>query len=327
MEARDSSAELQRLTGEFMIAYSDLWKQTFDMHWSGVRIYKTPSDIVAMQEIVVETEPTLIVETGVQWGGSSLLFASLLDLVGSPGKVVGIDIDLERADSRVRSHPRIELLEGSSTDPAIIERVRELAEGERVMVDLDSDHAAAHVIEELRLLGPLVTEGCYLVVEDTFTTIPSTHPEYRPGPLDALEAWFEQDRPQFELDRWRERFLTTTNPRGYLRRVGGATSAADAWRPRACLVGGLEDPPPHPSLELDAESLGKATSGSGDERYESAKHGADVEHMWRALESQRARAVELEDRLEAIRRSRAHRFYRALRRVPGMRNFLSRPPR
>ena len=310
-----------------MVAYSDLWDQTFNLHWLGVPITKTPADMIALQEIVVETEPTLIVETGVMSGGSALLFASILDLLGTGGRVIGIDVDLDGVAAKVRDHPRIELLEGSSTDPKIVEHVRAAAEGQRVMVDLDSDHSADHVLEELRLLSPLVSEGCYLVVEDSFITIPSNHPAYPPNPLDAIETWFDRDRPPFEVDRWRERFLITTNPLGFLRRTTESGGSNNSWKPRECVVGELEDPPPNPVLtRADTAEPDQLTPGPTAKRDATARYGAEPEQLWTALAEERSRANHLQEDLETITSSRGYRWYATLRALPGLRR-IGPPPR
>ena len=163
-------AEVERVSREFTKVFHDLRKQTFSTTtWLGVSLVKTPNDILVMQQIINETKPQLIVETGVYLGGSALLFASLMDLLGIDGKVIAVDIDLAAVRDPVREHPKIELIEGSSVDPEIVSRIRaEANECERVMVDLDSDHRAHHVLEELRTYSPLVTPGCYLIVEDSF---------------------------------------------------------------------------------------------------------------------------------------------------------------
>jgi hypothetical protein len=139
----------------------------------------------------------------------------------------------------VREHPRIELLEGSSTDPGIVSEIRSRARGRRVMVDLDSDHRAHHVLEELRLYSPLVAPGCYLVVEDGFLGGRPVRPDAVPGPSEALDAWFGED-PPFEPDRWHERYLLTQNPRGYLRRVGAGAGEPRPPRPDHFLTASLE---------------------------------------------------------------------------------------
>ena len=215
-----TAAEVERVAREFTLVYHDLKEQTFGTTtWLGVPLVKTPADILAFQQIISETRPDLIVETGVYVGGSALLFASIQELLGIDGRVIAVDVDLSVVNDRVREHPRIELIEGSSTDPEVVSQIRAAARGKRVMVDLDADHRAHHVLEELQTYSPLVTPGCYLVVEDGFLGGRPVRPDAVPGPSEALEAWLAED-PPFEVDRWRERYLLTQNPRGYLRRHG-----------------------------------------------------------------------------------------------------------
>jgi cephalosporin hydroxylase len=187
------------------------WKNTF---WLGHLTEKCPLDLWIYQEIVYEMRPDVIVETGTGGGGSALFLASICDLVGH-GEIVTIDI----AEVPGRpSHPRIRYVKGSSTDERTLERVREPASSaSRVMVVLDSDHSRDHVLAELRLYGPLVTPGHYMVVEDTNVNGHPVRSDFGPGPAEAVEE-FLGENDAFEIDPAREKFLMTFNPRGYLRK-------------------------------------------------------------------------------------------------------------
>jgi cephalosporin hydroxylase len=209
----------------FTALYHELRDQTLGRtRWLGVTVVKSPADLLVLQEIVAETRPNLIIETGVLAGGFTYYLATLFDLLGIDGQVIGVDVDLSPVNPYIANHPRIELIEGSSTDPAVVETLRERARGRRVMVDLDSDHRAEHVERELRALAPLVTPSCYLVVEDTWFGRTVRFDQGR-GPADALRAWLAEDQP-FEIDRWRERLLLTHNAGGYLRRLGAKGGGA-----------------------------------------------------------------------------------------------------
>jgi cephalosporin hydroxylase len=187
-----------------------------DPKWLGVPSMKCPFDLWIYQEILHETKPDCILETGTMHGGSALYLASVLDLLGS-GQVVSIDI---KRDAGWPAHPRVTYLTGSSTSPEILDEVRKkIAGAARVMVILDSDHTRAHVLEELRLYAPLVTKGCYLIVEDTNINGRPVFPGFGPGPGEAVDE-FLPAHPEFERDASRERFLVTYNPGGYLRRRG-----------------------------------------------------------------------------------------------------------
>jgi cephalosporin hydroxylase len=203
---------------QFTALYHELRDQTLGRtRWLGVTVVKSPADLLILQEIVAETRPNLIIETGVLAGGSAFFFATLLDLLEIDGKVIGVDVDLSAVNPYIRDNPRIELIEGSSTDPAVVDTLRERAEGHRVMVDLDSDHRAEHVAGELRALASLVTPQCYLVVEDTWMGR-TVRFDQGAGPADALDGWLAEGQP-FEVDRWRERLLLTGMAGGYLRRL------------------------------------------------------------------------------------------------------------
>jgi len=185
-----------------------------DTRWLGRPAAKCPLDLWVYQEILCETRPDLVIETGTAAGGSALFLASVLDLLGG-GRVLSIDIE-DRADRP--EHDRIRYLLGSSTDEEIVDTVRGLAGAARTMVVLDSDHAKGHVLAELRAYSPFVSRGCYVVVEDTNVNGHPVRREFGPGPMEAVDEFLAAGAP-FEVDASREKFFMTFNPRGYLRRV------------------------------------------------------------------------------------------------------------
>ena len=190
---------------------SGVWHRS---RWLGTATLRNPLDLWIYQEIIVETRPDLIVETGTHSGGSALYLASICDLAGR-GEVLSIDINPARDD--YPSHPRITYIGGrSSTDPDIVAQVAARSDGRRTMVILDSEHAQRHVAAELDAYAALVSPGCYLVVEDS--NIGPIRPDLLPGPMEAIGP-FVAAHPEFEVDPSRERFMVTFSPRGYLRRL------------------------------------------------------------------------------------------------------------
>lgn len=202
---------------------------SYQWSWLGLPVIQMPPDIVAIQEVIWDTRPQLVIETGIARGGSLVLSASILELIGE-GSVLGIDIDI-RAHNRtaIEAHPlarRIRMIEGSSLDEEVVGEARRLAtEAERVMVILDSDHTHDHVLAELRAYAPLVTVGQFLVVADTFVEeIPAQEHRPRPwgpgnNPATALRAWLDESKG-FEPDSFvNAKLLLTASPGGYLRRV------------------------------------------------------------------------------------------------------------
>jgi cephalosporin hydroxylase len=184
-----------------------------DTYWFGVPIQKSPLDCWTYQEILHEQRPDLIVETGTYLGGSALFFGHLFDLLGH-GRVLTIDLQLRgRVD-----HPRVTQLEGDALSPEILAKVEAAAaDARRVLVVLDDDHSAPHVLRELQTYGRFVTPGSYLVVEDTNVNGHPVFPEHGPGPMEAVHEFLATDR-SFEIDRSREKFLLTYFPDGWLRK-------------------------------------------------------------------------------------------------------------
>lgn len=229
IEAMAKDKELQRKSLDWML-HADKYKYTYNFQWLGRPIIKFPSDIVVSQEIIWQVKPDLIVETGIAHGGSVIFSASMMELLGGAGRVVGIDIDI-RAHNRheIETHPmakRITMIEGSSTAPAVLAQVREIAKGcERVMVFLDSLHTHEHVARELALYAPLVSIGSYLVLPDTFIEhFPKGYYADRPwdvgnNPMTAMRD-FLQRNPNFEIDQETCGKLAITEAiDGYLKRT------------------------------------------------------------------------------------------------------------
>lgn len=207
--------------------YSYLWS------WMGAPIIQMPADVMATQEVIWNTQPDIIIETGVARGGSVLFMASLLELIGK-GQVIGVDIDI-RPHNRdtIETHPmskRVTLIEGPSTHSDVVKAVSDqIPEGAKVMVVLDSDHSRDHVLDECRTYGPLVTPGCYMVVADTMIG----HVAEKDSPQNRSKSWFAGNEPLsalndfmaecelFEVDPvLNGKLVLSSSPGGYVRRKG-----------------------------------------------------------------------------------------------------------
>ena len=145
-------------------------KYVYSFAWMGRPIIQLPEDMVRLQEVIWDLKPDVLIETGVAHGGSLIFYASLFEAMGK-GRVVGIDIEIRKHNrDAIEAHPmfkRIELLEGSSIAPEIVEQVKALVKpGETVLIALDSNHTKAHVLDELRAYAPLVSVGSYIVATD-----------------------------------------------------------------------------------------------------------------------------------------------------------------
>jgi cephalosporin hydroxylase len=145
-------------------------KYVYGFSWFGRPIIQLPEDLVRIQEVIYRVEPDVIIETGVAHGGSLVFYAGLCKAMDR-GRVIGIDVEIRKHNrAALEAHPlfdRITLVEGSSIDPAVVDRVRDMVEpNERVLVILDACHAKDHVSAELEAYAPLVTRGSYIVATD-----------------------------------------------------------------------------------------------------------------------------------------------------------------
>lgn len=177
--------------------------------WIGQGVAKCPLDLWVYQEILTETLPDLLIETGTSIGGSALFFASVFDILNR-GHVITVDKD---SYPNQRVHPRITYLVGSSIDPEIVAIIQARAHGLKVMVALDSLHTYTHVKAELAAYAGLVSPGCYLVVEDT-----NVDESWAKPAAHAAADEFVKDNPDYEVDIRREAHLLTFNPGGWIRR-------------------------------------------------------------------------------------------------------------
>ena len=220
-------------------------RYTYHFSSLGRPLIQFPQDMVAVQELIWKERPDLIIETGIAHGGSLIMSASQLAMLDycdaveqkksldpmiTKRRVLGIDIDI-RAHNReaIEAHPmghRIDMIEGSSIEPAVVAQVRKIAaQHERVLVLLDSNHTHEHVLAELEAYAPLVSPGSYCVVFDTLIEDmpPGSYPD-RPwdvgnNPKTAVTEFLRRDG-RFEIDRDIEaKIQITVAPDGYLRRV------------------------------------------------------------------------------------------------------------
>jgi cephalosporin hydroxylase len=243
--ANGSNVPLNQATTEFMRA-SLHSKYSYNFAWLGRPIIQYPQDMAAMQELIWQIKPDLIIETGIAHGGSLILSASMLALLdmceaiesgqsidprASRRKVLGLDIDI-RAHNReaIEAHvmaSRIQMIQGSSIAPEVIEQVHQVAAGyQRILVCLDSNHTHDHVLAELEAYAPLTSKGSYCVVFDTIVEdMPAEmFPDrpWGPGNNPKTAVWeYLESHPEFEIDKSiQHKLLITVAPDGFLKRVG-----------------------------------------------------------------------------------------------------------
>lgn len=243
IDGDDGSATYDLYSAEAFKIVADQWvklgwvqKYSYGFSWLGRPIIQLPDDMIRIQEAIWQIQPDVIVETGIAHGGSLIFYASLFELIGK-GRVIGLDIDI-RSHNReaIEAHPlsrRITMIEGSSTAPSTVERVRSLIGPEdKVMLILDSDHSRDHVAAELDCYADLVTPGSYILSQDGVMKLVAGMP--RAGedwaddnPITAVEAFLSK-RPDFTLSlppRLFDETLGTPecshHPVGWIRRSNG----------------------------------------------------------------------------------------------------------
>lgn len=229
LEANSNNTSLKAAAKAFNDA-SNSNQYSYNFSWMGRPIIQYPQDIIAMQEIIWEVKPDLIIETGIAHGGSLIYYASLLELIGK-GEVLGIDIDIRKHNrEEIEKHSmfkRIKMIEGSSIDENIVAEVKLIAQGKRnILVVLDSNHTFDHVLRELQMYSPLVSLGSYIVVFDTIVEdLPANYfKEKRPwgignNPKTAVHE-FLKSNTNFIIDSSIDnKLLISVAPEGYLKRI------------------------------------------------------------------------------------------------------------
>jgi len=244
VNAMPSNQALSESAAAFMRESADS-KYSYNFSWLGRPIIQYPQDLVAMQELIWQIKPDLVIETGIAHGGSLIFSASqlaqldlcdaieaetLIDPRSSKRKVLGIDIDI-RAHNRfaIEAHPmasRIQMIQGSSIAPEIIAQVKAIAASyKRVLVFLDSNHTHHHVLEELEAYANLTSVGSYCCVFDTIVEdMPADmYPDrpWGPGNNPKTAVWeYLKFHPEFEVDKSiQNKLLITVAPDGYLKRM------------------------------------------------------------------------------------------------------------
>lgn len=240
-QGRDATLKSQSLR---WLTLANEKKYSYHFSWLGRPIIQYPQDIVAMQELIWKVKPDLIIETGIAHGGSLVLHASMLALIeycdaAAEGRkidplkpqrtIIGIDIDI-RPHNRflIQNHPlanHIEMIEGSSISDEVLTEVKNRVKNHsKILVVLDSNHTHDHVMQELNLYSPFVSQGSYLVVFDTvIDDLPATmfpNRDWGPGdnPKTAVHQFLTRDN-RFEIDKSIDnKLLISVAPDGFLLR-------------------------------------------------------------------------------------------------------------
>ena len=225
----EKNQNLKKAASDFNIE-SNKVQYSYNFSWMGRPIIQYPQDMIAMQEIIWDVKPDLIIETGIAHGGSLIYYASILELIGK-GEVLGIDVDIRSHNKKeIETHPmfkRIKMIEGSSIDEGTAEQVKKITSGKKnIIVCLDSNHTHEHVLSELEIYSTFVSVNSYIIV---FDTIVEDLPE---GYFSQKRPWGIGNNPRTAVDEFLKhndnfmvdetidnKLLISVTPRGYLKRI------------------------------------------------------------------------------------------------------------
>lgn len=228
INSMNKNKELQKLSNEWFVKAFN-YEYSYHFSWLGRPIIQFPQDMIAIQEIIWNTKPDLIIETGIAHGGSLIYSASILELIGK-GKVLGIDIDIRKHNRiEIEKHilkKRIIMLEGSSLSEDIFKKVKKYAQNKkRILLFLDSFHTHDHVLKELEMYSPLIKKEGYIVVFDTIIEfMPKRSFPHRPwsignNPHTAVKKFLSRNK-RFKIDKEiGKKILITSCPDGFLKCV------------------------------------------------------------------------------------------------------------
>ena len=219
-------------------------KYTYHFNWLGRPIIQMPQDILALQEIIWNIKPDLIIETGIAHGGSLCLTASLLALLEleeiknnsinqdqiRKRKVIGIDIDIRQHNRElIENHflsDKIEMIESSSVNKDTFNKIKSLSKDySNILVMLDSNHTESHVLEELNLYSSLISKNSYCIVFDTIVEkMDSEFSKNRPwnkknSPQSAIQKFLKRNN-NFVVDNTIDKkIILSMAPGGFLKKI------------------------------------------------------------------------------------------------------------
>jgi len=201
-----------------------IWWQSKDTwprnKFLGYEILQCPFDLQIYQELIFSSKPEFILQTGICGGGSIVYFSSILDIMGASNdiKVIGVDIELSKEAKEIKND-RVILFEGSSTSDEVVSKIKDYTQGKKGIIILDSDHSETHVSKELSIYKDFVQKGCYLVVEDTNLNGNPVHPNFGPGPYEAVKKFLLENKDFRQDNQLWKRNLFSFHQYGWLVRT------------------------------------------------------------------------------------------------------------
>ena len=199
-------------------------REEFKNRWLGVGVIQYPSDLITYANLLYRVKPEVIVETGTNYGGLALYFATVMENIDSKAKVITVDIDSSKWDSEIaegkitsKMLQRIVFVKGDSVSEPVIRQIREYAAGRKGLVLLDSLHSREHVLKELKLYSPFVSLGSYIIVNDTHLETMNIM-DSGTGPMRAVHDFLKTTN-EFSIDPELPGTIISCAPSGFLKRI------------------------------------------------------------------------------------------------------------
>jgi cephalosporin hydroxylase len=193
---------------------------------------KFPEDLRVYEHLLWASSPEIVIDLGVQHGGSALWFRDRLDALKRyrrirHARVVGVDVDMEAARHNLTEadpawEQSITLMEGDVRDAATVRRVRDaVPSGASCFLVEDSAHVYETTMASLIGLATCIQPGGYLVVEDGCVDVDAMRPDeaWPRGVLPAVGDWLRSPAgAEFAQRRDLELYGLTCHPGGFLQR-------------------------------------------------------------------------------------------------------------